>query len=92
MSGIMTFYWASLKNDSRVVARSYQVGDEWGGGWMVEEGEVDYGSTDLFRFRLFSGDATLEDFKIADEGENSMPLIEFLEKFVQRLKEKQESR
>lgn len=48
MSGIMTFYWASLKNDSRVVARSYQVGDEWGGGWMVEEGEVDYGSTDLF--------------------------------------------
>lgn len=38
-------------------------------------------------FRLFSGDATLEDFKIADEEENSMPLIEFLEKFVQRLKE-----
>lgn len=35
MSGIMTFYWASLKNDSRVVARSYQVGDEWGGGWMA---------------------------------------------------------
>lgn len=38
--------------------------------------------------RLFSADASLEDFKIADEEENSMPLIEFLEKFVQRLKEK----
>lgn len=38
-------------------------------------------------FRLFSADASLEDFKIADEEENSMPLIEFLEKFVQRLKE-----
>lgn len=38
-------------------------------------------------FRLFSDKATLEDFVIADEEENSMPLIEFLEKFVRRLKE-----
>jgi len=39
-------------------------------------------------FRLFSADAPLEDFKIADEEENSMPLIDFLEEFVRRLKEK----
>lgn len=37
--------------------------------------------------RLFSAEATLEDFVIADEEENSMPLIDFLEEFVQRLKE-----
>lgn len=35
MSGIMTFYRASPKNDSRVVARSYQVGDEWGGNGLL---------------------------------------------------------
>ena len=39
-------------------------------------------------FRLFSGDATLEDFKIADEGKTPCRLIELFGKVCAEIKGK----